>query len=104
MGELMADRNVVQSGVVRLRNPSGAECDMGTVEYFHFVVDGREVTLTEADGVARLDADRRPIRQRLAEDDNPRKIAMRLALQHFRRQPEHSAFNQPINYRRRSFV
>jgi hypothetical protein len=59
---------------------------------------------TDADGVTRLDADRRPIRQALAEDDNPRKIAMRLALQHFRQQPEHSTFNQPINYLKRTWV
>jgi hypothetical protein len=40
----------------------------------------------------------------LAEDDNPRKIAMRLALQHFRQRPEHSTFNQPINYSKRTWV
>jgi hypothetical protein len=32
----------VQSGVVRLRNPT-SESDTGLVEYFHFVVAGREI-------------------------------------------------------------
>jgi hypothetical protein len=93
---------------VTTRNPSGEPGDLGSCEVGFFTLDDDLVTLVEGDGIPIRKSDGERITARVRPSENPRQVASRLVLSHWRNQRDSGeavpGFGRPLHYRSSGWV